>query len=136
MTAKADFGECVNLFNSICVSLPKVKAITETRKKAIASALSNLQGIEAYKGLNAAEAFKAFFETVECSDFLTGRTANEWQACFDWVLKKANLVKIAEGNYNNRSPTASNTDTEQDSFYDTAYYEQLAEELERGRNGK
>lgn len=136
LSANADFGECVSLFNSICVSLPKVKAITEARKKAMTSALSNLQSIETYKDLSAAEVFKALFETVERSDFLTRRSGNGFQASFDWVLKKSNLVKIAEGNYNNRSPTASNSDTEQGGFYNTAYYEQLAEELERERNGK
>lgn len=35
LSANADFGECVGLFNSVCVSLPKVRTITETRKKAI-----------------------------------------------------------------------------------------------------
>lgn len=64
LSANADFGECVGLFNSICVSLPKVRTITETRKKAMTSALSNLQSIETYKDLSAAEVFKALFETV------------------------------------------------------------------------
>lgn len=134
LSAFADFGECVGLFNSVCVSLPKVKAITETRKKAITSALANLQSIEAYKSLSANEAFKAFFETVENSDFLTGRNGNGWQANFDWVLKKSNLVKIAEGNYTNRSPNTTGTKEKED-FYDTAYYERLAAEMERDENG-
>lgn len=136
LSANADFGECVGLFNSVCVSLPKVRTITETRKEAITSALSNLQSIETYKDLSAAEVFKALFETVERSDFLTGRNGNGFQASFDWVLKKSNLVKIIEGNYNNRSQTSNNAEDEQSGFYDTAYYERLAAELERERNGK
>ena len=132
-----DFGECVGLFNSVCVSLPKAKAITETRKKAITTALTNLQGIEAYKDLSADKVFETFFETVERSDFLTGRNGNGWTASFDWVLKRANLVKIAEGNYDNRSETvASNAEDGERSFYNTAYYERLAAELEVERNGK
>lgn len=115
--------------------MPKVKTITDTRKRAIKAALSSLQSIEAYKGLTADEAFKTFFETVESSDFLTGRNTNGWLACFDWVFKKSNVVKIAEGTYDNRPQDSGNTTDEQTGFYNTSYYERLAEELERGRNG-
>lgn len=42
------------------------------------------------------------FKRVEASDFLTGRNG-EWTACgFDWLLKENNIIKVLEGNYDNR----------------------------------
>jgi len=42
------------------------------------------------------------FQKVEASDFLSGRSG-KWNGCnFDWVLKEANMVKILEGNYDNK----------------------------------
>lgn len=89
-----DYNSVVNLFNSICTSLPQIKKLTEKRRKAIKSADKTLDGD-----------FKKLFETVESSDFLTGRSG-KWNGCgFDWVLNPSNLVKILEGNYTNKLST-------------------------------
>jgi hypothetical protein len=43
--------------------------------------------------------FVAVFGKVRASDFLSGKT-DRWQGVtFDWVMKRANFVKILEGNY-------------------------------------
>lgn len=76
------------IWNECVKSLPKVKTWTKSRERAV----KNLEVDEA----------KAIFEKVEASNFLSGRSGR-WAACsFDWVLKPANLVKISEGNYDNR----------------------------------
>lgn len=87
-----DYQAVVNSFNSICVSLPKVKRLTKAREIKIKS-------LQHYLGdMSVAE----YFKMVEQSDFLTGRTGN-WNGCnFDWILKPTNLTKIIEGNYNNK----------------------------------
>lgn len=83
----------VDLFNSICVSLPKVQKLTDTRRKAIAARLSEND--------NSIEELKAVFEAAERSDFLSGRSG-AWSCCsFDWIMKKSNFIKINEGNYEN-----------------------------------
>lgn len=95
--------EVVDLFNSICVSLNKVKNLTDTRKKKIKSAYKLLNGD--YEGL---------FKRVEESDFLSGRSG-KWDKCgFDWIMKQENMVKILEGNYDNKGGN-NNGGTQQDS---------------------
>ena len=83
--------EVANLFNEICISLPKVLKLTDARKQSIRNASKIID-----------DDFKGLFTKVEQSDFLTGKNG-VWRGCsFDWCLKKANLIKIIEGNYDNR----------------------------------
>lgn len=91
-----NYQKIIDLFNSICGnSLPKVKQLTEQRRKLIRQANKYLQGD-----------FDKLFRAVEDSDFLTGRNG-KWTACnFDWILKPNNIVKILEGNYSNRTSTS------------------------------
>lgn len=97
------YQEIIDLFNSICVSLNKVRNLTDTRKKKIKSAYKLLNGD--YEGL---------FKRVEESDFLSGRSG-KWDKCgFDWIMKQENMVKILEGNYDNKGGN-SNGGTQQDS---------------------
>lgn len=115
MSANADgrevfnYKNIVNLFNEICVSLPKVKEINDERKRKIKNADKKLNGD-----------YKTFFEKVENSDFLSGRNGAWRNCCFDWIFKPANITKIMEGNYDNREqqPTAgtgANAEPEQNS---------------------
>ncbi|MDD6633898.1 MAG: replisome organizer [Ruminococcus sp.] len=91
-SAHFDYKKIVNSFNSICISLPKVQKITETRKKKI-------KNLQKHLGNTAVE---DYFSMVESSDFLTGRT-EKWTGCnFDWVLKPENITKVIEGNYANK----------------------------------
>ena len=77
-------------WNKITGNLPKIKKLTETRKKTIRARSNDL-----------AE-FEDVFKKVEASDFLSGRNG-QWLGCgFDWVLKQANWTKIIEGNYDNK----------------------------------
>ena len=88
-----DYQNFVDSFNSTCTSLPKVKTITDKRKKSISKAVELLGNIKQ----------EDFFCMVENSDFLTGRTGTWRGCCFDWITKPSNLVKIIEGNYENKS---------------------------------
>lgn len=92
-----NYQSVVDLFNSICISLPKIQKLTESRKKQIKNADKQLNGD-----------FENFFKQIEQSDFLTGRSGSWTGCCFDWILKPTNLIKIVEGNYNNRSDENGN----------------------------
>lgn len=94
-----DYKAIVEQFNSVCTALPKVRDLTEPRKKAIKSALKKL----------GQEGLIELFRKTAASDFLSGRK-NDWHATFDWILKPANLTKIIEGNYDNTSPATETTD--------------------------
>lgn len=91
-----DYQNVINLFNSVCVSLPNVQKLTDKRRKAIKNASKLLGDIT----------FDELFAIIEQSDFLTGRSGN-WTGCgFDWILKPSNLTKIIEGNYTNKIAAA------------------------------
>ena len=90
-------GIC-DLWNSVCVSLPKVAKITEARKQKIKSRLDEF-GCQPEEWLTTAE---TLFRRVQASDFLTGRKT-DWKASFDWVFDNGkNWVKVTEGNYDNK----------------------------------
>lgn len=109
---KMSTDECrktADLFNLICTSLPPVRSVNDTRLKSIRTAARLLEGYETD--------FCRFFERVERSDFLSGRKSG-WRASFDWILKRGNLVKIAEGNYDN-SAEAKDSKKESKGSFDT-----------------
>lgn len=86
--------------------MPKVRDLTEPRKKAIKSALKKL----------GQEGLIELFRKTAASDFLSGRK-NDWHATFGWILKPANLTKIIEGNYDNAAPTSQATLASQTTDY-------------------
>lgn len=93
-------GIC-DLWNSTCVSLPKVMKLTERRKQKIECRLDEF-GVQPEQWLETAE---NLFKRVQASDFLTGRSANKqnWAASFDWFFENySNWVKVSEGNYDNK----------------------------------
>lgn len=85
---KIDYQQIVDLYHSICKSLPTVRSLSDARKKAIRSRLREYT----------VEDFKAVFEKAEASSFLTGADGG-WKASFDWLIKEANMLKVLEGNY-------------------------------------
>lgn len=89
---KINYQAVIALFHCICVSLPRVQKLTETRKKRIKATFTQLPD----------SSFEKFFKRVESSDFLTGRSGIWNGCCFDWILKPSNLTKIIEGNYDNK----------------------------------
>lgn len=90
--------DLVGQYNSICVSLPKVTKLTETRKKAIRSRLKEYSFDEII----------GVFEKAEASDFVSGRN-KKWTSCnFDWLMKPGNLLKVIEDTYINHPDPISN----------------------------
>jgi hypothetical protein len=82
----------VDQYNSICTSFPKVKSISEARKKAIRARLNQY----------VVDDFVTLFKKAETSDFLKGQNKNNWMATFDWLIKDANMAKVLDGNYENK----------------------------------
>lgn len=93
-----EFQHFADTFNSKVkgTSIPQIRDLSDTRIRAIKNRAKEYGGIEA---------LEAILDKVVASDFLTGRK-NDFCASFDWIFKKANFIKILEGNYDNK-PTAT-----------------------------
>jgi hypothetical protein len=90
---KIPYDDIVNMYNAICISMPKVKVLTDKRKRTIKTVYSNFK-CDIGK-------FKELFELAQKSDFLSGRSGR-WHGCnFDWLMNYNNAVKVLEGTYNN-----------------------------------
>jgi len=88
---KVSVQSVVDLFNKTA-HLPKVRTLSDARRKRIRSLGKLIPTIEAWE---------TFFHQVSESDFLTGKNGG-WSATFDWLLVEANAIKVAEGNYTNK----------------------------------
>lgn len=89
---KCNFQQIIDLYNEICVSLPKVTKLSEARKKAIKARLKEYSE----------EDLRRLFIMAEQSDFLTGKNNSNWNCSFDWLMKDSNIVKVLDGNYSNK----------------------------------
>ena len=105
---KIDYASVVNMYNEICKSYPKVKSLSDSRKKAIKARLVK----------HTMEEIKEVFEKAEASDFMRGCNSKNWQASFDWMIMDRNMTKILDGNYDNRDAANTNKHPNRDSSYD------------------
>ena len=96
---KIDYKGIVAAFNSICVSFPSVKALSDARKKSIKARLNTYS----------IDDFKTLFEKAEASSFLKGKNNSNWSATFDWLIKDSNMAKVLDGNYDNKPVTYRQT---------------------------
>lgn len=96
---KIDYKGIVAAFNSICVSFPSVKALSDARKKAIKARLNTYS----------LDDFKTLFEKAEASSFLKGKNNSNWSATFDWLIKDSNMAKVLDGNYDDKPVTCRQT---------------------------
>ena len=93
------YGEIMESYNTICVSLTPIKVMSGSRKQAVKGRFLK----EFHSDLGEV---CAFFRKVEASDFLCGRGNSDWSASFDWLMKPKNTVKVLEGTYDNKKPRA------------------------------
>ena len=88
-----DYQLIADKFNKYCPSFPKIRALSDARKKAIKARLNSGYSVDDFEEL---------FEMAENSDFLKGKNDKNWQATFDWLIKDANMAKVLDGNYRNK----------------------------------
>lgn len=92
-----NYQKIIDMYNDTCVSFPRVKSLSEARRKAIRARLKTYS----------LDDLKRVFEKAEASNFLKGANARNWNANFDWLLKDSNIAKVLDGNYDNvRAPAA------------------------------
>jgi hypothetical protein len=84
--------EIIELFHAAVPDLPQIRGWTDARKK-----LLRARWEEEPKRQNL-DWWKRFFEYVDKSDYLCGRSAS-WKADLPWILKQENFLKVIEGRY-------------------------------------
>lgn len=92
--------EVAELYNAICVSFPRLRSLSEARKKAIKARLASGYTLESFKEL---------FQKAEASGFLKGKNDRNWQATFDWMIKDSNMAKVIDGNYADKGGSSYGT---------------------------
>ena len=86
---RVNYQRIADMYNETCVSFPRLKSMSESRKKAIKARLNTYTE----------EDFKTLFEKAEASSFLKGENNRNWTATFDWLIKDSNMAKVLDGNY-------------------------------------
>lgn len=86
---RINYQKIVDMYNDTCVSFPKLRRLSESRKKAIKARLKTYSYDD----------FAVLFRKAESSSFLKGANNNNWSATFDWLIKDANMAKVLDGNY-------------------------------------
>ena len=89
---KISCQQVIDLYHSICISFPKIRSISNARRKAINARLNTYT----------LDDFKTVFENAENSSFLKGSNDRNWSANFDWLIADKNIAKVLEGNYADR----------------------------------
>lgn len=133
---KIDYKQIADAFNEICTCLPKIKTITDKRKRKIKTLLFALEESELMNDVDYIDKMRMLFRLVKESDFLSGRNG-KWSGCsFDWIIETSNAVKIIEGNYSNKGTTSPSTASKQNKFnafpqrdYTNSDYENLEQKL-------
>lgn len=117
---RIDYQLIADMYNDICISLPRITTLSDARKKSIKARLNKFS----------IEQFKEMFEKAEASDFLKGSNDKNWQANFDWLIKDGNFAKVLDGNYNRKQKSKSKFGSYSDTNYQKVYERKLNEFLE------
>ena len=86
------YQEIADMYHAICTSYPKLRGLSDRRKKAI----------KARARVHPPEDFRQMFEKAEASSFLKGSNNRDWSADFDWLMKDGNFEKVMEGRYDDK----------------------------------
>lgn len=95
---KKDYQQIADMYNEICISFPRIRALSENRKKAIGARLKQYS----------VDDFRDLFEKAEASKFLKGGNDRNWSATFDWLIADKNMAKVLDGNYDDRGSSDGN----------------------------
>lgn len=96
--AKVPYQDILNSYHENCLSMPKVERLTDMRRTLIKARYHDFPDLARFEEL---------FKKAAASDFLSGRIQSDrtWRCNFDWLLKSENMVRVLEGNYDNKPAT-------------------------------
>lgn len=104
---KETLDKIVELYNQICISLPKTKILTEARKKKIKARLKTYS----------IEDFETAFKKMEASSFLRGENDRGWTANLNWLIDRDdNMAKVLEDSYIDRERKSKAAREQEEAF--------------------
>ena len=87
--------QILNLYNQICVSLPKIRKLSTSCQKDVEKIISTYSEDE----------IREAFEKAEKSVFLKGKKNSDkfkdWKADFIWIVKEEHFINLFNGKYDN-----------------------------------
>ena len=95
-----NFSAVVEYYHTKCPNLPKVKKLTDARKKLITARFEE----------HGREEIGEVIEKASKSEFLNGNSDRGWKANFDWIFKASNFLKISEGAYDRQAKPRPGTE--------------------------
>lgn len=99
---RIDYQHITQDFHDTCIDLPKIRGMSEARKKKIRTLLNEFKKLKIWPGITDYDRIHRLFEMAQDSDFLSGRNGR-WGGCsFDWLINKTNALKVLEGTYANK----------------------------------
>lgn len=105
--SRLDYQKIMDDFHRTCVDLPRIRALSDARRKKIKSLLKEFEKLKLWPGETDYEKLHHVFEMANASDFLSGRNG-KWNGCsFEWLLNKTNALKVIEGQYSNKGGGSS-----------------------------
>ena len=110
----------VDMYHTISKSYPKLRTISESRKRAIAARWK-----EHKRDL---DTFRELFTRAEASLFLKGKNKRNWAADFNWLMNSENMAKVLEGNFDNDKQGGQNHGEHSGYAERTEYRESAASE--------
>lgn len=96
-TLSIPYEKIEKLFNEILPELPQIQIMTEERQKTLKARWNTSNKTKEL------EWWEKFFNFIHESPFLMGQGKTQFRCSFDWIIKKANFVKILEGNYHHKN---------------------------------
>lgn len=98
-----EYQQIMDDYNRTCASLTPIFMVSDARKKKIRALIDGMDKDKILPDKSAYERLHTLFENAQLSDFLSGRSGC-WTGCsFDWLINKANALKVLEGTYNKPS---------------------------------
>jgi phage replisome organizer, putative, N-terminal region len=95
-TPNCPYGDIVSIYEEKCTKLPKVRELTDKRKKTLLGVWKIHPNMSYFD--------EVFSRAGEC-DFLSGKNDRKWKADFDFIINPNNIAKLLEGKYDNKEDT-------------------------------
>ncbi len=93
---KIPYQEIVDAYHEALPMLPRIREMTDQRRKAIASRWGSSPERQSLFW------WRSYFGTVANTPFLLGKNERNWAANFDFLMREQKMVMVLEGRYQSR----------------------------------